>query len=285
MEAPRPASGLPFSAELVKRVISAVVLAPLAVGAAYLGELVWLAAASAVAILIALEWDDVTHSGRRGLVLVAMIVGIVLAALGLALDAAGGVVVAFVGIVGLAILVGWIPESWAPRTVWAVRGLAYALAFLVPVVALRSSNAYGFEALVFVFAVVWTTDVAAFFTGRAIGGPKLWPAISPKKTWAGFVGGSLGGVVAGLVVVALLGVGQGAHAIIALVLSLFTHGGDLFESWTKRHFQKKDSGDLIPGHGGAMDRVDGLIFAASAALLIGLYRAGPGDVARGLLIW
>ena len=115
----------------------------------------------------------------------------------------------------------------------------------------------------------------AYFVGRAVGGPLLWPRVSPKKTWAGALGGLIGGVAAGaLVAYASGGPKPAAAAALALVLSIVAQGGDLFESAIKRRFGAKDASHLIPGHGGVMDRLDGFLVAALAAIVIGVLRQG-----------
>lgn len=167
---------------------------------------------------------------------------------------------------------------------WGLGGVAYAAALFFSVVSLRSSAEFGLVAILFLFAVVWLTDIAAYFAGRAIGGPKLAPRISPKKTWSGLAGGLVGGVGAGLALLAAFGVQPRlAHALVALGLALAAVAGDLFESAFKRRFAVKDSGHLIPGHGGFMDRLDGFIAAAVLAVGIGLLR--DPDAASGLLRW
>jgi len=169
---------------------------------------------------------------------------------------------------------------------WMIAGLIYAGVLLFGPVILRSDPSLGFVVMLFLFAVVWATDVAAYFAGRAIGGPKLWPAVSPKKTWSGALGGTLGGVVAGLAVVKLAGVALAPHlVVVALVLSAVSQGGDLLESSIKRHFGAKDASQLIPGHGGLMDRLDGFLTAVAAAVMVGLIRGGLDGAARGLLVW
>jgi phosphatidate cytidylyltransferase len=151
---------------------------------------------------------------------------------------------------------------------------------------LRADRAYGFSALVLLFAIVWSTDVFAYFAGRAIGGPKLAPVISPKKTWSGAVAGVVGAVVVAVAVAGYLGpFAKGTIAIVALVLSVVAQLGDLFESWLKRHFGAKDASHLIPGHGGVMDRLDGFWAAALAGCIVGLLRGGFDGAARGLLVW
>ncbi|MGA9009357.1 MAG: phosphatidate cytidylyltransferase, partial [Xanthobacteraceae bacterium] len=141
-------------------------------------------------------------------------------------------------------------------------------------------------ALLFLFAVVWATDIFAYLVGRSIGGPLLWPRLSPNKTWSGAFGGFLGGVAAGVAVAYASGGTRGAVAgALAFALSLVAQCGDLFESAIKRRFGVKDTGHLIPGHGGVMDRLDGFLVAALAAVLIGILRQGVAAPARGLLAW
>jgi phosphatidate cytidylyltransferase len=133
---------------------------------------------------------------------------------------------------------------------------------------------------------VWTTDTAAYFVGRTVGGPKLWPRVSPKKTWSGAIGGTLAATALGAVVIqhstttALVPI-----VVVGVVLSVVSQAGDLFESAVKRQFGVKDASNLIPGHGGVMDRLDGFLFAAVAAALLGILHQGTDHAARGLLIW
>ena len=169
---------------------------------------------------------------------------------------------------------------------WMVAGLLYAAVLAVAPSILRGDPALGFTAIIFLFAVVWATDALAYFAGRAFGGPKLAPAISPKKTWSGAAGGTLGALVAGLIVVKVAGLPVTfAVAAVALGLSIVSQAGDLLESGIKRHFNAKDASQLIPGHGGLMDRLDGFLTAALAAAMLGLLRGGLDAPAHGLLIW
>jgi phosphatidate cytidylyltransferase len=136
------------------------------------------------------------------------------------------------------------------------------------------------------FAVVWTTDVLGYFAGRAFGGPKLWPAVSPKKTWSGAIAGTVGAAVVALLVAAQFGSFDRIAIVgVALLLSVVAQAGDLFESWVKRQFDAKDSSHIIPGHGGVMDRLDGFWAAAVAGCVVGLLRGGFDEPARGVLIW
>lgn len=169
---------------------------------------------------------------------------------------------------------------------WLVAGIAYAGVLVFAPIVLRQDAVLGFAAIVFLFAVVWATDIAAYFAGRALGGPKLWSAVSPKKTWSGAIGGLLGGAAAGLLVVKIAGLAIAPRLVlVALALSVVSQGGDLLESAIKRRFDAKDASQLIPGHGGLMDRLDGFLTAAAAAVMVGLLRGGLEGPARGLLVW
>jgi phosphatidate cytidylyltransferase len=176
--------------------------------------------------------------------------------------------------------------STGPYVGWMIAGLAYAAVLALAPAILRSDAALGFVAIMFLFAIVWTTDALAYFAGRAFGGPKLMPAVSPKKTWSGAAGGTLGAVAAGLIVVKVAGLQLTvAVAAVALMLSAVSQAGDLLESAVKRRFNAKDASQLIPGHGGLMDRLDGFLTAVLAATMVGLLRGGFEAPARGLLIW
>jgi phosphatidate cytidylyltransferase len=176
----------------------------------------------------------------------------------------------------------------APRGAgfWVVAGIPYAgMVGLAPDI-LRTDIDLGFVAILFLFAVVWSTDIAAYFAGRAVGGPKLAPRLSPKKTWSGCIGGAVGAVAVAPLVVQISGIGSlFAVAVLAFALSVSAQAGDLFESALKRRFGAKDSSNLIPGHGGLMDRLDSFVAAAVLACIIGVVRGGVDAPAHGLLIW
>jgi phosphatidate cytidylyltransferase len=170
---------------------------------------------------------------------------------------------------------------------WAAGGVFYAGGLLLSTVALRHAPFFGACAIGWLFAVVWGTDVFAYFGGRLIGGKKLCPRISPGKTWSGFLVGVFCGAALGAVVAH---VWRDVNAplmplfVLGLVAGALAQGGDLFESWVKRQFHVKDSSRLIPGHGGFMDRLDGFIAAAIFAALFGLWRGLP-SAAAGLFFW
>ena len=170
---------------------------------------------------------------------------------------------------------------------WAACGMIYAGLFILAITSLRFSFPFGDRAIVWLFATVWSTDVFAYFGGRLIGGPKLWPRVSPSKTWSGTMVGITAGAAIGSFV-ALRHLASPNALVPVLLLSVATaalsQAGDALESSVKRRFGVKDASRLIPGHGGVMDRLDGFIVAAIFAFLLGLLRGLP-SVAGGLFYW
>ena len=218
---------------LLMRVLTALVLIPVAIGVAYAGGWFWFGLVALVSVGLFVEWTMIV--GRNA---------------------------------------GWI-----------VAGVVYAVAALLASVVVRLDPVWGFSALMFVLLIVWVTDIGGYFAGRGIGGPKLWPRVSPKKTWAG----AIGGLVLSLLVAAgfaWFGVGRLLPLLVlATALTVVSQLGDLFESAVKRRFGVKDSSHIIPGHGGLLDRLDGYVFAVIAAALIGFVRSGADGVGRGLMVW
>ena len=268
--------------ELKMRIASAAVLAPLALAAAYFGSLAIVLVCAAVAIGIWWEWAAL--SADRAPRVVAVGAGVLAAATLLVANGWIGVGVACLAAGALAVAACADGRGWARA--WIAAGVPYAGVMLVAPVVLRGDPGYGFFAICFLFAVVWSTDVAAYFAGRAIGGAKLAPRLSPNKTWAGALAGAGGAVIAAVSLAAATGLGRlPAIATVALGLSIASQAGDLFESAFKRWYGAKDAGRLIPGHGGLMDRLDGFIAAALAAVVVGLVRGGPEAPARGLFLW
>jgi phosphatidate cytidylyltransferase len=274
-------AGAPRSSELVLRVCSALVLVPLAIGTAYLGGWAFALFWGAAAIGVLWEWISlVAPSEERSMLLIggaALALAVALSGMGHALAA---IVVLAMGALGVAAL------TLAPRRAWIAGAVVYAGALAVAPIVLRLDEEDGFLAVIFLFAIVWMTDIGAYFAGRALGGPKLVPQVSPNKTWAGAVGGLLAAILAAVAVAKLAALSAiFPLAVLALALSVFAQAGDLFESFLKRRFHAKDSSHLIPGHGGLMDRLDGFVTASVAAALIGLLRGGFEAPGRGLLIW
>ena len=173
-----------------------------------------------------------------------------------------------------AVIAAW---EWTRLVAWSPAWVAAGIVYIgVPVVAILWLRDQGRETAFWLLLVVWATDIVAYFAGRMIGGWKLMPRVSPKKTWAGLIGGVVGAaIVGGIVAAALhLAVAPWALAGASAVLALVSQAGDLFESAVKRRFDAKDSGTLIPGHGGVLDRIDGLMAAAPAAAVFCLALGG-----------
>ena len=171
--------------------------------------------------------------------------------------------------------------------IWSAGGMVYAGLLILAVTSLRFSFPFGERAIVWLFATVWSTDVFAYFGGRLIGGPKLWPRVSPSKTWSGTLVGIAAGATIGTCVALRHLASPNALApvlLLSLATAALSQAGDAFESSVKRRFKVKDTSQLIPGHGGLMDRLDGFIAAAILAFLIGLLRGLP-SVAGGLFYW
>ena len=267
--------------ELALRVCSALVLVPLALGAAYLGGWPFAVLWGLAAMVVLWEWNSLVAGSDQRIVLTTGGASLALAiALVLTGHLLAAVIVLAISTLGVASL------APAKRRTWIAAGVPYAGALGVAPIVLRSDNGEGFLAIIFLFAVVWTTDIAAYFAGRAIGGPKLMPRVSPNKTWSGAIGGTLAAVVVALALAKVTALtGLFAIAMLAVILSICAQGGDLFESFLKRRFGAKDSGHLIPGHGGLMDRLDGFVTASVVAVLIGLLRGGFEAPGRGLLVW
>jgi phosphatidate cytidylyltransferase len=274
---------------LTLRLASAAVLAPVTLALTYVGGWIFYALCAIAAGGILWEWVSlashradprVLAPGWLGLFGAMLLIGLGLPAGSMGAVAIGALVAGSI----VAALPQATDEAFAPA--WAAGGVIYAGALLVAPAILRSDPQWGLVALLFLFANVWATDIFAFFCGRAIGGPLLWQRVSPKKTWAGAIAGLAGGVAASVAVAYASGVGKlGIVGVMACVLSVLAQAGDLFESSVKRRFGAKDASHLIPGHGGLMDRLDGFIAAALAALLIGIIHQGMSAPARGLLVW
>jgi phosphatidate cytidylyltransferase len=277
----------------LRRTASALVLAPLAIAIAFAGGWVFAAACTVTAGLVLWEWSRLI-AGADGECVACTLVSGLPALIGAALlaqsDIQGGPIGA-VGVIAAGAAFAWErilawPRRGGHSCPWAAAGILYAAMVAICPILLRRDPQLGFAALLFLFATVWATDIFAYLTGRGIGGPLLAPRFSPKKTWAGAVGGLAGGVVAGSVVAyASAGTHPVVGGVLALVLSIAAQGGDLLESAVKRRFGAKDTSALIPGHGGVMDRVDGLLVAALIAVVIGALRFGAAAPARGLLLW
>jgi phosphatidate cytidylyltransferase len=268
------------SGELGARLVSAIVMAALAIAAVVVGGWPFVLFWTAAAIGVFWEWSAMTAGGVLG----ARAVGIAALAAAALTGGFGQVYFALTALAAGA--AGVAAAAGSGHRVWQAAGVVYAGAVLLAPVVLRRDPALGLMAILFLFAVVWSTDILGYFVGRAIGGPRLAPPVSPNKTWSGACGGALGAVVAGVSVVFVAGdMAVLPAAAAALALSVASQAGDLFESAVKRRFGVKDTSHVIPGHGGLMDRLDGFIAAGGVAALVGVMRGGLDAPARGFLMW
>jgi phosphatidate cytidylyltransferase len=267
--------------EFTRRVASAIVLAPLAIVVAWLGGAWFVAFWALAAIGVLWEWTRLVVDGKKWSPVPVAAAVIAVAAW---LVVAGWLEVAIAVLaIGPLLAAGFGP---AGKRNWVAGGCAYAGAVLAAPVLLRDDAQFGFVAVLFLFAVVWMTDIFAYLVGRMVGGPRLWPAVSPNKTWSGAIGGAAAAVIAGTVVAMWAGLANlPALGIVGLGLSVVAQAGDFSESALKRHFGAKDASHLIPGHGGLMDRLDGFVAAAVAGTVLGVIRGGLHAAAQGLLIW
>jgi phosphatidate cytidylyltransferase len=267
-------------ADVGPRVVSALVLIVLTATALYVGSYLFAAVVGAVYGGAYREWETMVSRSPltpMGWALVALVgvSGLLYPAFG-ALGSAMPIVAACV----LALFME------REHLVWRLVGILLFGLLIVSILLMRGIGETGIWAGVYLGTVVWMTDTAAFFSGRQIGGEKLAPDISPSKTWSGALGGLALGTGAGFLVWTLLTDSPWWIGILlSAAISVLGQAGDLSESAIKRFFRIKDSGDIIPGHGGLMDRLDSLTFGVFLVVIVGAGHAGFGAVAEGLLHW
>jgi phosphatidate cytidylyltransferase len=270
----------PGKSSLGLRVASALILAPVVLGLVWIGGWPFVLLLAVVGPLMAREWAMLAApDGSATLDFVIISLGLWCV---LGFSALGSADIGFacaIALVGLGVSISLFRGGSGLRLILGVCYIGF------PVIAfawLRADPAYGLIALFWLLALVWATDIFAYFAGKTIGGPKMAPTWSPNKTWAGLVGGVSGAILAGALVAAWLGTALWALALTSGALAVLSQGGDVVESAMKRRAGVKDSGALIPGHGGILDRVDGLMFAAVGAALIAFLRSGE---VSGVLLW
>ena len=248
------------------RVLSTAVLAPAVVAVFYVGGPIFTALLVAAIALLAREWGKMTSPSTPLRTAAAMALAVVACVVAAHL---GHVAVAWMllpaGAAAAALIVGL--RGLAERPADAAFGVLYIGGPAVALMWLRSGED-GRDWGLMLLAIAWSADIFAYICGTIFKGPKLWPRFSPNKTWSGFIGGLAASALVAVIVVTLakgqMDPTRGWAAMIGLTVGLFTMAGDLWESMLKRRFGVKDSGDLIPGHGGLLDRVDGLMFAVMA---------------------
>jgi phosphatidate cytidylyltransferase len=269
--AERPTSSLRL------RVISAVVMAAIVFAALAAGPRGFAILVIIAAAILGWEWSRLCDDGHFELAGVAVAGGAALAAsLALVSGPSAGVVASLVS-APVAYAAAW-ATGRGRAALWLAAGALYAGLPAVALVWVRGDSKAGLVALLWLLLAVWATDIGAYFAGRLIGGPKLAPRISPKKTWAGLLGGMASAALVGVLFAEFYpGAPEAMRlALAGAILAVVAQAGDFLESAVKRRFDAKDSSNLIPGHGGLMDRVDGLLAAASV-LALGQWLSG-GDV-------
>ena len=262
------------------RVLSGLVLAAIAISAIWAGPVPLAGLLAFVGAVVAWEWGRIVRGTEVDAAMIAhiatVIVGIVLTGAGLAGPAILGVLIG-------TILTGLL--SFGRHGFLSCAGVLFAGFPGIALLWLRSDEPMGAAAVYFIVGVVVATDVGAYFSGRLIGGPKLWPSVSPNKTWAGLIGGVTAAAAVGAGFAHFVaGSNVGHLALGGAVLAVVAQAGDLAESALKRRFGAKDASQLIPGHGGFMDRVDGLA-AASIAAAAWVAMTDMAAPARALLAW
>jgi phosphatidate cytidylyltransferase len=248
------------------RVISACLMAPVTLLAVFLGGLAYGALVTCALTLGLYEWLRlVAPNLKPQRVGIACVLLMIVMAGGILVSPAFGAMIGVIATLALFLIVARDHED---RAGWAACGIPYMGGSGLALIGLRDVPFHGSGLIFYLLLTVWATDIGAFAAGRAIGGPKLAPSISPSKTWAGLMGGIVAAALFGYLAAAFLGAGHPAVALmLSPVLACIAQLGDLFESHFKRRAGVKESGDLIPGHGGVLDRIDGLVFAGVFAFL------------------
>lgn len=273
--APKTTAGPPAVSPLVRglvtRILTAMVLVPLAVGVVWLGGRVYSGVVAFMLIILIFEWARIVDGAEfsRGFYTLSA------TAIGTVFLAAGGdyglAVAAALGGGTLATVFQWSKRRAVSS--WPAVGAMYLLLPAIAALYLRHSPVDGRELTLILFVTVWAADSAAYLAGTFIGGPKLLPALSPRKTWTGAAGGVLGGALATLILGAVLGVSAPPRTLVATgaVLAVAAIVGDLLESALKRAYGVKDTGGAFPGHGGVLDRLDGFIVAALVLAVLAMF--------------
>lgn len=254
----------PIERNLKKRMLTAAVLLPIVIGLLHIGGLAFALFLGLSAFLMAIEWDRLTGGRGLGHLGVTLALGLMLV---LTLSYFGKMEFALLVLIPIALYLALIGHYQGRGMAWPIIGLFWLALPCLSLMWLLMSG-HGTLMILWLFISVWSCDTGAFFVGRGIGGPKLAPEISPKKTWAGLLGGMLAAAGVSSLVAFFTGFGSiSFFCFLGAVLALISQCGDLAESGVKRRFKVKDSGTLIPGHGGILDRVDGLLFAAPALVV------------------
>lgn len=285
MTAPGPSGGTPPRpspswADLGPRVGSSIVLIAIIATGLYFGGYVWATLAAAVFAITYREWEQMVT--LRPIGPLGFVLGGLLAIASLAYPSFGPIGTISVAAVGVVLSL----FGDRPVIVWRVGGIIFFAIVLMAVQEMRGTVPAGVVAGWYLGIVIASNDTGAYFVGRVVGGPKLAPMISPAKTISGSVGGWLIGTLTGTIYWVILTPSPWWLGLVfSAALGIVGQTGDLIESAIKRLFRIKDSGDIIPGHGGFMDRLDSVTFGVILLVLIGLVHGGLGNVPTGFLYW
>lgn len=262
------------SQELTVRIASSLILGPLALAAVWFGTPYFVAFVALVAAILGWEWRRLCSHQRYGLtgaVLTVLCVATVVAVAVERMDFAFLIIAG--GLVVMLVLGG---RETGRIGAWLAGGMIYIGLPSIALIWLREGPGDGRSLVFWLMAAVWATDIGAYAAGRALGGPKLAPRVSPNKTWSGLIGGVLAAAAVGAAMAQVIPVSNPAvFVLVSGFIAVIAQSGDLFESSLKRRFGVKDASNIIPGHGGVMDRVDGLLAAAPiVAVLVALAETG-----------
>ena len=260
---PTPDAKLRTPSNLRLRMIASVGMIAIASVALVLGDVAFWLLAVVVALFMMAEWSDLHHVGPRTKRLAQMALGVPLATMApawLVIEPHDFFTLGLIG--GAAFFV--VIVTRLPQLAW---GVVYCGLPVLALVVLRRHDESGLLYAFWAMALVWACDIGAFFAGRSIGGPKLAPRLSPNKTWAGLIGGTVAAGLLGAVLHATAGLPT-VLAVFSPLLAVLSQMGDLYESWLKRRAGVKDSGNILPGHGGVLDRLDGLVPVAPVAAFL-----------------
>lgn len=255
-----------FSRDWITRPVFAVLLGAAVIFAIFADRPYLELVAAIFVLLAAREWHRMVGEGRFLAELATTTIIVWLALGSFLLWPRSAVPPAILGLGTLAVFAVALARKNNP--VWHAGGVLYFGVPALSIIALRDFAPHGAWVLIGLFLIVWATDTGALFCGNLIGGPKLAPKLSPNKTWAGFIGGLIAAAIVLAIFIAILGGRVLAAALFGAAMAVVAHAGDLFESWAKRCFKRKDSGSIIPGHGGVLDRIDSTLAAVVALALV-----------------
>ena len=283
MTSSRRPAGAGIGSELRKRVASALVMIPVAIAGIWTGGPVFAVFVAAIGIVMCWEWARLVHGGSLDAGFCWSVLAVILTG---AFAEAGRADFALGATAAILLLAAATAVHGKALVFWTAAGIPYVTLPVAALIAFRADPEFGLAGVIWVFAVVWSTDIFGYFAGRGIGGPKLAPGASPNKTWAGLFGGMAGAAGAGAITAYVIGEGSiPGLAVFSGCLAVGGQIGDIGESAMKRRFGVKDSSNLIPGHGGVMDRLDGLVAVAVIVWTVGSLKLDTGHAAQGALIW